>query len=286
MSVTTYNQVDAVNELVADFWSPIFMKELREQTLWSGLLQDPNYTLEKIKGGDTFRISRINKPTTTIRTIGTDADSFDTNVLSSTQVDLKVNRRAASAFEFEDLGILLSQLEQQDSEIREALLADVREQANDYIKGLISPSTSSPDHTIASVTDFNLAELSGVRLLAAAAKWGSTGEPWYLLVDPTFMSDLLDDTTLGAADTMGISQSPMLEGKFVFKRMNFNIVEDDSLSTDTGFAFIPSFMKVILGQPRFKVSDLHSNKKFGFIISVDFPIGAVQTDNTRVISIA
>ena len=285
MSVTTFNQVDSVAGLVQDFWSPVFMKELREQTLWAGLLADPDYTFEKIKGGDTFKISRINKPTSTIRTIGTDADSFDTNVISTTQVDLQVNKRCVSAYEFEDMGIVLSQLEAQDSEMRAALLADVKEQANDYIKSLISPSSSSPDH-VQTTSDFNLAVLSSVRKIAATAKWASFGEPWYLLVDPSYMSDMLDDTTLGAADTMGIDKSPMLEGKFVFKRMGFNIVEDDSLSTDTGFAFIPSFMKVILGMPEFKISPLHSQKKFGYIMSVDFPMGAVQTDDERVISMA
>jgi hypothetical protein len=285
MSQTSFSYVDSTLGLVEDFWSPIFERELRENTLWPGLLYDPNYTMEKVKGGDTFKISRINKPSSSIRSIGTNADSFDTNVLSSTQVDLQVNKRAVSAYEFEDLSVLMSQLEQQDSEIRNALLADVREQLNDHIKSLIVPSASAPDHTLTSVTDFSLAQLSIVRTLAAAAKWGSA-EPWYLLAAPSYYSDMLDDTTLGASDSMGIDKSPVLEGRFVMKRMGFNIIEDDSLATDTAFAFIPSFLKVIFGQPRFKISDLHGQKKFGYIISVDLPCGAVQQDDERVISIA
>lgn len=286
MSQTSKSYVDATLGLVQDFWAPIVERELRERTLWVGLLQDPNYTMERVRGGDTYKITRINKPTSTIRTIGTDADSFESNVLSSTQVNLTVNKRCVSAFEFEDLAILMSQLESEDSQIREALLADVREQANDWIKSLISPSTSAPDHTVASVTDFNFAQLSAIRTLAAKAKWKSTGEPWYLLADPTYYSDMIDDTTLAAANTMGTTTSPVLEGMFNFKRFGFNIVEDDSLSTDTAFAFIPSFMKIIMGAPRFMISDLHAQNKFGYVISVDFPLGAVQQDNTRVISIA
>lgn len=285
MSVTTFSAIDTQG-LVQTFWGPIIEKELREQTLWTGLLNDPNYTMQKVRGGDTYKITRINKPTSVIKTIGTDADSFTANTLSSTQVDLAVTKRCVSAFEFEDLAVLMSQLEQADSPIREALLSDVREQANDYIKSLISPSTSSPDHVLTSVTDFNTAQLSAVRLLASKAKWLSSGEPWYLLADPTYMSDMLDDTTISSASVMGTAQSPMILGNFAMKRMNFNIIEDNSLSTDTAFAFIPSFMKVILGEPRFKISDLHANKQFGYVISVDFPLGAVQLDNTRVISIA
>jgi len=285
MTTTTYNAIDTLG-LVQDFWSPVFESELRENTLWSGLLADPNYTMEKVKGGDTFKISKINKPTSTIKTIGTDADSFSSNVLSTTQVDLKVNKRCVSAFEFEDLGILLSQLEQKDSEMREALLADVREQANDWIKSLIVPSSSAPDHTITSVTDFNLAQLSAVRTLAANAKWRSSGQPWYLLASPSFYSDMLDDTTLAGANTMGIGVSPIIQGFFNFNRMGFNIVEDDSLATDTAFAFIPSFMKIVIGQPRFMISDLHVLGQFGWKLSVDFPLGSIQMDDTRVISIA
>ena len=284
MSITSKTYVDTALGLVQDFWSPIFEKELRENTLWAGLLNDPNYTMERIKGGDTIKISKINKPSSSIRTIGTNADSFDTNVLDSTQSDLVVNRRAVSAYEFEDLSVLMSQLEQQDSEIREALLADVREQINDHIKSLISPSSATPDHITASVTDFNLAQLSATRTLAATAKWGMA-EPWYLLASPSYYSDMLDDTTLAGAESMGIGSSPILEGRFVMKRMGFNIIEDNSLGTDTAYAFIPSFMKVIMGAPRFKISDLHAQKKFGYVLSVDMPCGAVQLDDERVIKV-
>lgn len=286
MSQTSKDYIDNTLGLVQTFWAPIIEKELRERTLWTGLLQDPNYTMDKVRGGDTYKISRINKPSSTIRTIGTDADSFETNILSSTQVDLVVNKRCVSAFEFEDLGILMSQLEQEDSQIREALLADVREQANNWVKSLISPSASAPAHVLTSVADLNFAQLSAIRTLGATAKWKSSGEPWYLVADPSYYSDLLDDTSINQANTMGTSTSPVLEGMFNFKRMGFNIVEDDSLATDKAYAFIPSFQKVIMGQPRFKISDLHAQKKMGFLISVDFPMGAVQQDDERVISIA
>lgn len=286
MGVTTKAYVDSTLNLTQTFWSPLFEKELRENNLWTGLLQDPNYTINTVKGGDTVKISQINKPSSSIRTIGSDADSFDTNILSTTQNDLVVNKRCVSAYEFEDLAILMSQLEQKDSEIREALLADVREQANDWIKSLVSPSVTAPAHVLSGVSDFNLSQLSTVRTLSAVAKWRSSGQPWYLLADPTYYSDMVDDSTLAAANTMGISQSPIIQGRFQFNRMGYSILEDDSLAADTAYAFIPSFMKVIIGQPRFMMSDLHAQGKFGYKLSVDFLLGAKQIDDTRVISIA
>jgi len=289
MSVNSIGYVDGTLELTQDFWAPLIEKEMRENTLWVGLLQDPNYTLTKIKGGDTYKITTINKPTSTIRTIGTDADSFSTNVLTSSQVDLKVDKRCVSAIEIEDLAELQSQLGNPEgkSQIREAMLADVREQANDWVKSLISPSTSDPDHVITS-SDFNIAQLSAVRTLAARAKWQSSGEPWYLLLDPTYYSDCLDDTAAGGlanSESMGIGASPVIGSQFRANRMNFNIVEDDSLETDVGYAFVPSFMKIIVGEPRFMLSNLHAQKKFGYVLSVDFPLGAIQNNDERVISI-
>ena len=286
MSTTTKNYVDATLGLTQTFWSPVFEKEMRENTLWTGLLQDPNYTMEKVKGGDTFKISKINKPTSTIKTVGVDADSFESNVLNTTQIDLVANKRCVSAYKFEDLAILMSQLEQENSEIRESLLADVREQANDWIKSLISPSTSAPAHVLTSVSDFNLTQLSAVRTLSANAKWRASGQPWYLLASPDYYSNMLDDTTLSASNVMGIGVSPIVQGFFNFNRMGYTIIEDDSLSNSTAYAMIPSFMKIVLGQPRFMISDLHALGQFGFQLSVDFVLGATMADDTRVISIA
>jgi len=287
MGVTSYTVVDAQG-LVQDFWGKLFDKELREATLWPAVLHDPNYTMERIAGGDTVKITTLKKPTSTIRTIGTDADTFDTNILDTDQVDLKVNKRPVSGVEFEDLAIIMSQLEDKDSEIKAALLADVQQQANDWIKGLISPSASTPDHVLTSVTDFNIGQLSAVRLLSAKAHWRQSGLPWYLFVDPTYYSDLIDDTSLTSSNiTNAAGPSPIVTGNFNnVQRFGYNIVEDDSLATDTGFGFISSFMKVIMGAPRFKISDLHPQKKFGFIISCDFPMGSVQVNDERVISIA
>lgn len=281
MGTTSYNVADALG-LVQDFWAPVFMKELRESTLLAGLV---NPTYGNFKKGDTVKVSEINKPSSVIRTIGTNADSFETNIMSSTQVDLKITKRAVSAYEFEDLAVVLSQLEDENSEIRESLLSDVRQQINDYLYSIISPSTATPDHVVTGVTDFNLAQLSATRLLAGTAKW-PVNSPWYLLADPSYYTDMLDDTTLGSS-LFGASDSPMIQGRIALKRMNFNILEDNSLATDKAYAFLSDFLLTAIGNVQFKISDLHAQKKFGFIISADVTAGAIQSPSgsTKVISI-
>lgn len=292
MTQTSFQRVDEVLGLVQTFWSPLVDKELRASNLFLDILTRNNQNVQAIKGGDTLRLHYINKPTSSIRSIGTNADSFESNALTTTYVDLVVNRRAVSAYTFEDLGLIMSQLEQEDSEIRRALLDDVSTQINDHLKSLISPSTASPDNTIAGVSDFVLAQLSVVRQRAGLAKW-STQEPWYLALSPQYNSDLMDEVSASDSSKTGDGISPLVGGFWDgFKRMNFNIYEDNSLTGltvandgDHGIAFMPSFMKVAIGEPRFLLSSRHANFKFEYVLSVDVPVGAVQFDNKRVITI-
>lgn len=292
MAQTNFQRVDQTLALVQKYWAPIVDKELRASNLFLDILTRNNQNVQTIRGGDTLKLTFINKPTSTIRSIGTNADSFESNVLTSTSVDLKVNRRGVSAFEFEDLSILMSQLDQEDSEIRAALMYDVNTQINDHIKSLISPSTSSPDNTVAGVTDFTLAQLSVVRQRAGLALWGRN-EPWYLALSVQYNSDLLDEVSASDSSKTGDGVSPLVGGFWDgYTRMGFNIYEDNSLTGltvandgDHGIAFMPSFMKVAIGEPTFMLSSQHALKKFTYLLSVDVPIGAVQFDSKRVITI-
>lgn len=282
MSQTGFSYVDQTLGLVQTAWAPLVEEELRADNLWLSVLTQNNRNVEEVKGGAYLKYSYINKPSSTIRSIGTDADSYSANVLQTTQVTLQVNKRAVSAYKFEDLAVVLSQLEEADSPIRLALMEDVKTQINDHIKSLISPSTAN---TITGVSDFVLAQLSAVRTKAAVAKWPKSS-PWLLALDPTYTSDLLDELSVSDASKIGDGISPLVMGQFVNRRMGFSIFEDNSLSTDIGYAFLPEFMLLAVGQPRFKISDLHPLGQFGYVISVDVPVGAKQVDDSKVISIA
>jgi hypothetical protein len=134
------------------------------------------------------------------------------------------------------------------------------------------PSAAAPDHQL-TTADFNAATLSIARLTAATAKWPNS-EPWYLLVDPSYYSDILDDTTLASSD-FGAADAPMIGGQLARQRFGFNIFEDNSLTTDVGYAFYKDCIHVVMAsQPTFKVSDLHSQQKRGGLISVEVIFGA------------
>ncbi len=269
MSLTT---LAAVNEQVQKFWAPMFMKELRESLLL-GALVNKDYQGDIKQLGDTVYVSQINAPTGELRTAGVDADSFNSQTLSTTRVAVQANKRAVAAFEIEQLVDLQSQLGAEQSEIRDSLRFAVGQQVNNYLFSLVSPSTASPDHLLNSVTDMNAGQLSAIRLLAAQAKW-LKDKGWYALLDPSYYSDVLNAQTLTSSEYVG-AETAVVGGQVVNKRFGFNILEDNSMGTDKGLFFHPDFMHLVMQtEVQFKVSDMHSQKKFGYVISADVVFGA------------
>lgn len=271
MSVTQHSAAD-IQEMVVKAWSDIFMQELRE-SLMLGALVNKDYQGQIANLGDKVNVSQINAPNGETRTIGVDADSFSPEALSATSIEVKADKRFIASYEFEDTVMLMSQLGAKDSEIRQSMVFAVAKQINTFLYSLVAPSSTAPDHTVTGVTDFNASQVSNIRMLAAKAKW-MNNKPWYLLADPTYYSDILNAQTLTSSD-YGASDAPVISGQIALKRFGFNILEDNSKPTDTALAFHPDFLLWVMKQDiNFKVSDLHSNKKFGFVMSADLIGGA------------
>lgn len=267
-----------VQDQVQKFWAPMFMKELRESMIL-GSLVNRDYQGDLQKQGDTVKVSVINAPTGQLLTVGTDADSFEAQQLDMTKVEVKADKRAVAAYEFDDLSILQSQLESQDSEIRESLMFAVSEQINNYLYSLaLAPTVVQ---TISGTYDS--ADLSTTRKSAATAKW-QRDKGWFGLYDPGYYSDLINDTTIASSD-FGAGDAPTISGQLAMKRYGFNILEDNSdgllqlaksgETSDAGIAFHPDFLLMVMQTlPNFQISSLHGQKKFGFVMSVDTVFGA------------
>lgn len=265
--------VNVVSNQIQKIWAPMFMKELRENMLLGALVNREYEGNITGSGADTVYVSQLNAPTGQLKTVGTDADYFDSESMSLSRVAVQANKRAVASFEIADLAQLQSQIGAEDSEIREALMYSVSKQVNDYLFSLVSPSTSAPDHLLNSVTAMDAAQLAAIRLLAAKAKWGKA-KGWYGLLDPSYYSDVLNAATMTSKDYVD-GESPVVGGQIVNQRFGFNLLEDNSMGTDKGLFFHPDFMHLVMQQEaRFKVSDLHSNKKFAYVISVDIVFGA------------
>jgi len=261
----------AVTNQVQQFWAPLFMEELRENHLL-GALVNKEYDGDIKQQGDTVYVSQINAPVGQLLTVGTDADSFNSEALSTSRVSVVANRRAVAAFEVADLAQIQSQIGSQDSAIRKALMFSVMAQVNDHLYSLVDPSTSAPDHLLNSISNMDASQLSAIRLLAAVAKWPNDGR-WYGLIDPSYYSDVLNAATMTSSDY--VPDQALVGGQLVNKRFGFNLLEDNSRATDKGLFFHPDFLLYVTQLlPTFKISDMHAQKKFGYLISVDLVFGA------------
>lgn len=257
---------------IQKYWSPLFMKELRESLLL-GALVNKDYQGQIQRQGDTVRVSQINALNGQLLTVGVNADSFDSEAISTSYVDIVADKRAVASYTFQDLVELQSQISQQNPEVMNALNYAIGKKINDYLYSLVVPSSSSPDHTTTGVSDFNASVLAAQRVLAAQAKWRM--EPgWYCLLDPQYYGDVMNAMTLTSSD-YGATDAPVISGQVALKRYGFNVFEDNSRSADYALLFHPDFMHLVMqSSVQVKISDLHALGQFGVKMSVDVVFGA------------
>lgn len=264
-----------VTDQIQKYWSPRFTAELRESLLLGGLV-NKEYEGEIKTGGDTVRVSEIVAPTGELLDIGVNADSFNSDQISTLKVDIVANKRAVASYKFADLVDLQSLISKDNPEVMAALKFAVAKQMNDYMYTLVSPSTSAPDHDLGSTASMSASVLQAVRKLAGQAKWPQDNQ-WYMLLDPAYYSDIMGVTALTSTD-FGASDAPVISGQIALPRFGFKILEDNSRggSGAYGIAFHPDFMHLVMQpQASVKISDRHALGEFGYIMSVDIVFGAI-----------
>jgi len=263
----------SVNDQIQTYWSPVFTKQLREALLL-GSFVNKEYEGEIKKGGDTVTVTQINAPQGELLDVGTNADSFNPEELSTSKIDIKADKRAVASYKFHDLVSIQSLIDFNDPEVENSLKFAMARQINDYLYSLVNPSAATPNHIIA-VADMNSAAIAAMRVLAGQAQWNHE-KPWVSLLDPVYYGDVMDDTTMNSTDH-GATDAPVISGQIAQPRYGFNIYEDNSRAADNGIFFHPDFLHLVMQtQVTTKVSDLHGNLQFGNVMSVDIVFGAKQ----------
>lgn len=266
------------------FWAPMMVDEMKESAILPTLVSR-EYMGEIKQGGDTVYISMVEAADGSIKTIGVDHQNYSSEKLKTQRVGIQANKIIEATLELDSLIDLQTQLGSPEgkSKIRNSMNKALELQLNKYLYSLIAPSTSSPDHSISGVSDFNAAQVLANRLLASQAKWASDAG-WWMLLDPSYMNDFLAATTLVSADYVG-ADLPIIGGKKPYNRFGFNIMEDNSTAmnqlsptlaaADYALAFCPDFMYLVMQQaPTIKISDLHANKQRGFLLTAELVVGA------------
>jgi hypothetical protein len=272
-----------LEEQIQKFWAPIFVPELKETAILPNLI-NTEYSSNLQAYGDTVYVSMVEAADGSRQQIDSSGNhvAIATEKLKTQRVGIVADQIFSASFELDSLIDIQSQLGNPSgqSAIRNALLKGVELQINSYLYSLVAPSASNPDHQLSGVTDFNFTQLQNVRKLASSAKWPKD-KPWYLLLDPQYMNDFMNDTKNTSADF--VNDLPLIGGQRPFSRSGFQILEDNSdalrtmgtSSDDHGLAFHPDFLYMVAqSQPQFKLSDLHSNKQRGYILTVDLLGGA------------
>lgn len=265
-------KISEVTDQIQKFWGPIVYDKLQTHTHLAGLVSK-DYTGEIKAKGDTVQVTQIQKATGQTKTIGTDADTFESEKLNKRKIDIKIAKRFVVGYEFDDLVEIFSQIQMSDSPIRQSMETAIREQIDAYLKTFIAPSASSPDHITNGVADFNQAAIIAVRKLIGAAKW-TMDKPWYGLVDSSYYGDILGATTLTSSDY--VAEKPVINAQINQPRFGINFLEDNSKTVDTGLIFHPDFLHYVSRPPKFQISDLHPLGRFGYKMSLDVLGGAAS----------
>lgn len=269
---------DVTNQ-IQKFWAPMFKPLLLEDNHLARLV-DTSYAGELKQGGDTVYVSAISRPTASRKTVGAGDDSFSSSTLTTSRISIVADQVITASFDIQNLVDLQSQIGAQKSAIRDRLVEACNISLNSYLYSLVSPSSSAPDHTVTSVTDFNATQIGVIRKLAATAKWPKD-DKWMLLLDPSYFSDFLNATTMTGSDY--VSDRATESGLMGVKRFGFNVLEDNSAGlltlapagVDAGLAFHPDFLHLVMQQqPEFKISDLHPLGIHGYKVSVSMVAGA------------
>jgi hypothetical protein len=267
--------LDNVTSAIQTFWAPMFMDELRQTNLLFNLV-NREYTGDLREMGNSVVVNQINAPTgqrLTIDGAGV-GRTFTPETMSLSSVTITADQRLVASYDFHDLVAIQSMIDPVGSratEVRQAMVQAISNQLNTYLYSLSAPTT-----TIPSIATMTAATVALARENAAIAKW-SYNKPWYGLLAPQYYSDLLVDTTFTSADFVA-GDAPVISGQIGLKRYGFSIFEDNTQTagaTAGGLFFHPDYLYMVSQyEPRFKISDKHSQNEFAFVMSVDWVIGA------------
>lgn len=270
-----------LQNLIPQMWSDDMYDELRNKIIFASIF-NRDYEGEISQMGDTVKVNQIVAATGEILT--DDKQTFSSEEITVNQYEIVVNKRASAAFEFTSLAQLQSQSFEQEAQ--EALLHGIRTQLENDIIAALLPSTATPDHDIAPVSAGDLAavDMAAMRTLFSQAKLPVTNR-WFV-GDPQYYGDLIQKSAFSSSDFIPAG-SPQATGALTNPLYGFTVAEHDLLSADTGYAVHPSALSLVMQQGiRVKISDLHTQKKYGFLLSADMVYGFKLFDNKRIIKIS
>jgi hypothetical protein len=264
---------------IPEMWAARMYAELRNKIAFL------NFFSREYEGairtvGDTVKVQQLAAPTAEILT--NDKAQFNTLPVTISNIDIVANKRAVAAVEITDLAMLQS-LDFQE-ELQNSLVYAVRKKIEQDLIAALIPSASNPNHQTAPAAPSALAavDLATMRTLLSTALVPT--EQRALFLAPSYYGDLMVSSQVMSRDfTAGNNSNSGVLDSF----MGFMIAEHDLLDSDVGFAAHPSALQLVIQKEMtIKISDLHSQQKFGALISADVVYGFKLADNKRLVKIS
>lgn len=263
---------------IPSLWAPRMYAELRNKIAFLNIFSR-EYEGVIANVGDTVKVQQLQAPAAEILT--NDKAQFNTQSVTIDNFNITANKRAVAAVEITDMAALQS-LDFQE-ELQMSLVYAVRKKIEQDIIASLAPSTS-PQHNINPAASSALAavDVATMRTLLSSALVPS--EQRALLLAPSYYGDLLTSSQIMSRDfTSGNNSMIGVIDSF----LGFMIAEHDLLDADVGFAVHPSALQLVIQKEMtVKVSDLHSQQKFGALISADVVYGFTLADNKRLVKIS
>jgi hypothetical protein len=262
-----------VADQIQKFWGPLGLSQLyQENPLLNIVNRDYEGNLQA--KGDTVYVSVIKPLTGFMQTIGTDADTFETEKVETVRTAIQATKVFSSNIEMESLAELQSQLDSGNPKLRESMIRAINNKINAYLYSFVKSSIVDGSTGDSGVTTISKTEFRGARVYAGASKWPKDGN-WFALLDPAFWGDITIDSTLASVEFTG--ETPITNSMQFRKLLDFNVTEDNSLPNDQALFFHRDFLYAVMQTGMvWNVTDLRSNYKRGVLLTCEMVGGAAK----------
>lgn len=262
-----------IAEQIQKFWGPLGMSQLyQENPLLSIVNREYEGSLQR--QGDTVYVSVIKPLTGFMQTIGTDADTFDTEKIETVRTAIQATKVFSSNVELESLAELQSQLDSNNPRLRETMIRAINNKINAFLYSHVKSSISDGTTGDSGVSTMSKTEFRAARVAAGKNKWPKDGN-WFALLDPAFWGDISIDQTLSSIDYVG--ELPITQTMSMRKLLDFATAEDNSLPNTQALFFHRDWLYAVMQTGMvWNVTDLRSNYKRGVLLTCEIVGGAAK----------
>lgn len=259
-----------VSEQIKKYWAPMTQSQLVQTNKLVNVI-NRDYEGSIAQEGDTVYVSMIKPMVASLKTIGTDADTYSPSKIQTVRTAIVCDKVVEASVRVGSLVELQSQIQSGSAQLRETMVQAMSDALNAYLYTFIKSSVSNGTTGVTGCAAFTKAELRLARVYAGQKKW-RTGN-WFGFMDPSYWGDMNIDDTLAKSNF--VSETPISAPSEFRNLLGFNLTEDNCLSTDQALFFHRDWLYFVMQQgANWKVSDLHAQEKRGIHLSCEMVVGA------------